>query len=181
MAGAWPNDTIHKAKLIQRVEAEAHRSKNVKSKPCSGVALLKTNHLHSRTWVIDFNLTLSFLNRKTVNTRQWARRKSVHEWANIWIKEWSKAREPPRTASETAELMERQRAQMGWYLDEGLHIAVKQLTVKNGARSRLPHSLGFRGKSGGPGEMVGGVWLVHGNLNNNATGIKTHQTYWHVF
>lgn len=70
---------------------------------------------------------------------------------------------PPRTASETAELMERQRAQMGQYLNEGLHIAVKQLTVKNGARSRLPHSLGFRGKSGGPGEMVvgGGVWLVH--------------------
>lgn len=38
------------------------------------------------------------------------------------------------------------------YLDEGLHIAVKQLTVKNGARSTLPHSVGFRGQSGRPGE-----------------------------
>lgn len=49
---------------------------------------------------------------------------------------------------------------MGLYLNEGLHIAVKQPTVKNGARSTLPHSLGFRGKSWGPGEMVGFVGLV---------------------
>lgn len=37
------------------------------------------------------------------------------------------------------------------YLDEGLHIAVKQLMVIRGARPRLPHFLWFRGKGGGPG------------------------------
>ena len=103
--------------------------------------------------------------------------KSVHEWANVWVKKkWAKGkRTPPRTASETAELMERQRAQMGQYLNEGLHIAVKQLTVKNGARSRLPHSLGFRGKSGGPGEMVvGGYGWYMIIMNNNATGLTIH-------
>jgi hypothetical protein len=36
------------------------------------------------------------------------------------------------------------------YLDEGLHIAIKEFMIKNGARSRLPHSPGFRRKSGGP-------------------------------
>lgn len=64
---------------------------------------------------------------------------------------------------------QRQRAQAGSYLDKGLHIAVKQLTVKNGARSRLPHSLGFRGKSGGPGDMV----RVFGKKNNNTAVTKT--------
>lgn len=38
------------------------------------------------------------------------------------------------------------------YLDEGLHIAVKQLMVIHGARPRLPHFLWFRGKGGGPGK-----------------------------
>lgn len=38
------------------------------------------------------------------------------------------------------------------YLDEGLHIAVKQLMVIRGARPRLPHFLWFRGKGGGPGK-----------------------------
>ena len=52
--------------------------------------------------------------------------------------------------------VERGRPLKGQYLDEGLHIAVKQLTVKKAAGSRLRHSQGFRGKSGGPGEMVGG-------------------------
>lgn len=37
------------------------------------------------------------------------------------------------------------------YLDEGLHIAIKQLMVIHGARPRLPHFLWFRGKCGGPG------------------------------
>lgn len=38
------------------------------------------------------------------------------------------------------------------YLDEALHIAVKQLMVIHGARPRLPHFLWFRGKGGGPGK-----------------------------
>lgn len=37
------------------------------------------------------------------------------------------------------------------YLDECLHIAVKQLMVIHGAWPRLPHFLWFRGKGGGPG------------------------------
>lgn len=37
------------------------------------------------------------------------------------------------------------------YLDEGLHIAVKQLMVIHGAWPRFPHFLWFRGKRGGPG------------------------------
>lgn len=78
------------------------------------------------------------------------------------LKSGHRRKDTPRTASKTAELMEKQRAQMGQYLNEGLHIAVKQLMVKSGARSTLPHSLGFRGKSGGPGEMVGVIGLVHG-------------------
>lgn len=36
------------------------------------------------------------------------------------------------------------------YLDEGLHIAVKQLMVIHRAWPRLPHFLWFRGKGGGP-------------------------------
>lgn len=48
----------------------------------------------------------------------------------------------------------------GPYLDEGLHIAVKQLTVKNGARSTLPDSVGLRGQSGGPGETT----RIHGGF-----------------
>lgn len=44
---------------------------------------------------------------------------------------------------------------MGGYLDEGLHIAVKQFMVIDGARPRLPHFLWFRGESGGPEEMAG--------------------------
>lgn len=38
------------------------------------------------------------------------------------------------------------------YLDEALHIAVKQLMVIHGTRPRLPHFLWFRGKGGGPGK-----------------------------
>lgn len=40
MAGAWPTD-IHKAKLIQCLEARAHDSKNAEGKSCTGGALLK--------------------------------------------------------------------------------------------------------------------------------------------
>lgn len=39
-----------------------------------------------------------------------------------------------------------------YYLDEVLHIAVKQPMVIHGAGSRLPHFLWFRGEGGGPGK-----------------------------
>lgn len=38
------------------------------------------------------------------------------------------------------------------YLDEVLHIAIKQLMVIHGAWPRLPHFLWFRGKGGGSGK-----------------------------
>lgn len=51
------------------------------------------------------------------------------------------------------------------YLDEGLQTAVKQLTVKNGARSILPHSAGLRGESGGPGETA----RIHGGYGDRSS------------
>lgn len=130
-----------------------------------GERMLKADPTPAQCYHLQ-NLTPSLLNYWTVNTRQRARGKSVHEWANIGVKRVVKGKRAPpptpRTASQTAELTGRQRAQMGQYLNGGLHVAVKQLTVKNGARFTLPHSLGFRGESGGPGEMVRGVRWVQG-------------------
>lgn len=114
----------------------------------------------SRLIAFFFHFTPSFRHCKTVRSHSQERESRVGVWlfcggggrkrggGHRWeICEWdSWARG------------QRQRAQAGSYLDEGLHIAVKQLTVKYGARSTLPHSLGFRGKSGGPGDMVRLAW-----------------------